>query len=209
MTDPRDVLLQNLTPVIPVPRFSPLAPMEKPGHRYLLARDGLWLEVYRPWIHGRVPLATCEFSGEHRLPFGELEQSIEYRFGAEDLQRLQALFAYDACKTLPNEAAAWGVYDEKSGRLEYRALLADAASATGITFQRPRLADHEHLAVDIHSHGAGPAGFSTTDDRDDLGEVKISLVAGGLGGQVEWESRLCLLGVYVPGEERFDEEIEL
>lgn len=206
--DPRDALLQAHTPVVIVPRFGELAPLDKPGHRYLVAQDGLWLEVRRAWLRAQVLLgANWQGGGWHDLPFGELDQAVEYAFGAEQLQKLQALFLYDAKNALPNEFAAWGVYSERTGRVDYRALLADRASPGGISFQRPRLEDHEHLAVDLHSHGAGLAFFSETDDEDDRGEVKVAMVAGSLDAETSWASRLCLLGVYVHGDEAADEDL--
>lgn len=49
--DPRDVALQSVAPVIMVPRYSDLEPLSQNGHRFLVADDGLWLEVYRPWLY--------------------------------------------------------------------------------------------------------------------------------------------------------------
>jgi PRTRC genetic system protein A len=194
--DPRDALLQAHTPAVMVPRFGPLPIMEKPGHRYLVAASGLWLEVLRPWLTARVQVAYSEVP----LPFGEVEQSVQYAFRACDLARMIDLFTVDAVAALPNECAAWAVYDERTGALDYRPLPADAASPGGVTFQRPPLADREHLAVDLHSHGAMKAFFSGTDDEDDAGEVKVSVVAGTVDRDATFAIRLCLLGTFVGDE---------
>lgn len=191
--DPRDALLQAHTPTIMVPRYGELAPLEKNGHRYLVAAHGLWLEVRRPWLHARVPIAFSPVL----MPYGQPEQQIVYAFGEEALVQLQMHFLRSARIAMPNECAAWGVYDERTGTLGYWPLMSDAASPGSVTFHRPRLAEHEHLAVDLHSHGAGAAFFSEADDEDDAGEVKISVVVGTLDSEPTFATRLCLLGEFI------------
>lgn len=217
--DARDRFQQSLTPVVVVPRFSELAPLIIPGHRYLVAEDGLWLEVRRAWLWARMPLAQTwgtalpfgRVAGPQELP--EITAGMEvdarnftpplqaqYTFEGEDLERLQTLFVHDARASLPDEFAAWGVWNEQTSRLEYRPLVATEASPGGITFSRPRLEDHEHLAVDLHSHGALAAFFSSTDDDDDRGEVKIAVVVGTLDQEPTFATRLCALGLFVDAE---------
>lgn len=202
--DPRDALLQAHTPVIAVPRFGELAPLETVGHRYLVDEAGLWLEARRPWLYVRAPIARTlfgDYAGVHALPFGKLERRMEYGFGSEDLDRVQVLFLHDAKRAMPNEFAAWAVFNDRTRRLEYRPLLAEHASAGGLEgIRRPRLEDHEHLAIDLHSHGAMPAFFSNTDDGDDAGEVKLAVVAGRLDGTPQWTTRLCVLGLFIGNE---------
>jgi hypothetical protein len=217
--DERDLFQQSLTPVVVVPKYSEIAPLSTPGHRYLVAEDGLWLEVRRAWLWARMPLAQTWGTS---LPFGRLAEpqtlpevtdgmevdardfmptlQAQYTFEAEDLERLQTLFVHDARASLPDEFAAWGVWDDKAGRLVYRPLVATEASPGGITFSRPRLEDHEHLAVDLHSHGALAAFFSSTDDDDDRGEVKLSVVVGTLDQEPTFATRLCALGLFVDSE---------
>ena len=219
MNDPRDLFQQSLTPVVVVPKFGELAALTTPGHRYLVAEDGLWLEVRRAWLWARTPLAQVWGTA---LPFGRLAEpqalpevtegmeldardftpplQAQYTFDTADLERLQTLFVHDARQALPNEFAAWGVWNEQAGRLEYRPLVATEASPGGITFSRPRLEDHEHLAVDLHSHGTLAAFFSSTDDDDDRGEVKLAVVVGTLDQEPTFAVRLCALGLFVDAE---------
>jgi PRTRC genetic system protein A len=193
--DPRDTLLQSHTPAIMVPRYGELPPMDiyKSGHRYLVAEDGLWLELRRPWLHARTPWAAAA----RPMPYGKVEALVQYAFSQEALHDAYARFVDDAYAAMPNECAGWGVYSERTGALDYRALIALDASPGGVTFHRPLLADHEHLAVDLHSHGAGAAFFSETDDADDAGEVKISVVVGTLDREPTFATRLCLLGEFI------------
>jgi PRTRC genetic system protein A len=201
--DPRDAILQSHTPAIMVPRFGEIPPLENNGHRYLVAQDGLWLDVKRPWIEARVPAGGDLGEGYdgHRLPFGPIKARVVYMFGATHVQRLQRRFLVDAVAALPNEFAAWGVFDELTYELSYRRLIAINAGPAGIEFHRPKLEDHEHLAVDIHSHGTQSDFFSETDDEDDRGEVKLALVAGNLNAEVSWSIRLCLLGIFMEAVE--------
>lgn len=194
--DPRDAVLQAHTPALMVPRYGALPLMDKAGHRFLVAPDGVWLEVLRPWLHARVPIGYVEIP----LPFGPVEELVQYAFGQHAIAGLQARFLEDAHRAFPNECAAWGVYDERDGTLDYRPLISDHASPGSVEFHRPRLADHEHLAVDLHSHGALEAFFSATDDADDIGEVKIAVVAGTINESPTFRSRLCLLGTFIEGE---------
>ncbi len=199
--DPRDRILQLQTPAVMVPRYGELPPMEKSGHRYLVAENGLWLEVKRPWLHARVPLPEylpdAVDGHPHPLPFGRVEQLVQYAITPDDLVDLQERFLVDAARAMPNECAAWGVYDDLTGAIEYSPCIALEASAGGISFHRPTLGLNEHFAVDLHSHGALQAFFSATDDEDDRGEVKIACVAGTLDEAPTWATRLCLLGIFI------------
>lgn len=198
MLDPRDAALQAHTPVVMVPRFGELPLLDAPGHRYLAAANGLWLDLLRPWLWLRIHIA--EAPAEFALPFGELITVVNYAFQIEDLARVQALFLRDARAAMPDEFAAWAVWNERDGLLEYRPLLADAASPGGISFHRPQLEAHESLAIDLHSHGALDAFFSATDDADDAGEVKLAVVAGALDREPNFATRLCVLGMFFDDE---------
>lgn len=191
--DKRDVFLQQHTPVVMVPRFGELEPLQRVGHRFLAASDGLWLELRRKWLYLREPIAESAIA----MPYGEVERVAEYQFDELALAKLIARFRVDARAAMPNECAGWGVWSESSGALEYWPLITIAASPGSVEFHRPTLEDGLHLAVDLHSHGALPAFFSGTDDDDDAGEVKLSVVLGQLHGTYEVALRLCALGLFV------------
>lgn len=198
--DPRDAALRAHTPVVAVPRFGELAPLERNGHRYLAADDGLWLEVKRPWLRAVLPLAPVwgdEAAWDHALPFGKLERLVQYAISDRDMQILQDRLVADAVLALPNEYAAWGVFDERTGNTDYVRCIARDAGPAGITLHRPKLADHQHFAVDLHSHGHLAACFSDTDDADDAGEVKLAVVAGNVDSLPSWAMRLCVLGIFI------------
>lgn len=194
--DPRDIFLQQHTPVVMVPRFGEFEPMTHAGHRFLAAADGLWIEAVRQWLYVRAPIAASEVA----MPFGQVSAREEYTFHAADIQRVLQRFMADARAALPNECAAWGVWDESASRLRYTPLKAIDATPGSVKFHRPGLGDGLHLAVDLHSHGATSAFFSGTDDADDAGEVKLSIVIGDLGqDEPSIAMRLCVLGLFIDG----------
>lgn len=200
-----DVALFDSAPTVAVPKHAKFAALKEIGHRFLMTAEGVFVEVRRPWLHIIQRLAWTRDGASPTAgpvpPYGTVEEKVEFAFGrlGSALQELQA-FAAEARAALPNEYAAWIVWDAEKQKLQYRPLLATSATPGSITFERPALAEHESLAIDLHSHGNGSAFFSATDDVDDAGEVKISGVFGGLGEGCEPDVafRLCVLGMFIP-----------
>lgn len=195
-----DALIQLHTPAVMMPHFSNFAPLEKIGHRFIVAQDGLWIEARRPWLHLVWPVAESPM----QLPYGEtLGKVMAFEFEDEGLQLndLMAQFVDEATHALPNECAAWFLWNTQTLSLEYMELRPTAAGPGSVTFNRPALPDHLHLAVDIHSHGSFAPFFSETDDVDDAGEVKLSIVVGHVGTpQQAFQMRLCAHGLFIPIE---------
>ncbi|MBR8316032.1 PRTRC system protein A [Burkholderia dolosa] len=191
-----DEALFDSAPIATVPRHAEFTPLLDVGHRFLLAAEGLFVEIRRPWLHLIQPVAPMEGAGP-RPPYGSLTPKIEFAFGrlgaAEQHFRR---FGADARAAAPNEHAAWIIWDSEKRELAYRNLEIDHATPSNITFKRPPLADNESLVVDLHSHGTTNAFFSDVDDRDDAGEVKLSAVVGTLaaGATPSVAFRLCALG---------------
>jgi len=204
--DPRDRLLQAHTPAIAVPRFSELAPLERNGHRYLVAEDGVYIELRRPWMSVIWPVAPSEAA----LPFGTVRNmGAHLEFEWKELTELLDPFERDANTAMPNEFAAWITWSSTGDgghTLNYRPLLACAPSPSSLHLIRPALAEGEHLVADLHSHGAMEAFFSATDDEDDAGEVKYAAVLGGIGTDApRWRVRLCLPGGQFVDEDEWTE----
>ncbi|CAE6811426.1 hypothetical protein R69658_05422 [Paraburkholderia aspalathi] len=197
---PLDAALFDSAPTVAVPKHAKFEPLTEVGHRFLMAAQGVFIEVRRPWLHVIQQLTKLNEAGP-RPPYGDIEPKIELAFGrlSAAVPYLQA-FAEEARAALPNEHAAWIVWDQDKQQLAYKALHVSSSTPGSITFDRPTLAPHESLAIDVHSHGDGAAYFSAQDDADDTGEVKISGVLGGLGegGTPSVAFRLCLLGMFVP-----------
>ena len=123
--------------------------------------------------------------------------AVRYRLPEAGRAALLDRFEAEAAAALPNEHAAWAVWNEQDKRLVYTPVITLEASAGRIQSARPRLAAHEHLAIDMHSHGAGTACFSATDDEDDAGEVKLAIVVGQLDVvRRNYAIRLCAMGLF-------------
>ncbi|KUZ70931.1 jamm isopeptidase [Burkholderia ubonensis] len=191
-----DNALFDSAPVAAVPRHAEFAPLMDVGHRFLLAAEGLFVEIRRPWLHLIQQVSAIDSAGP-RPPYGSITPKIEFAFG-----RLGAAephfrrFAVEANAAAPNEHAAWIVWDSAASELVYKPVEIKSATPGSLDIVRPSLADHECLAIDLHSHGTASAFFSETDDDDDAGEVKIAGVIGGLaaGAEKSVVFRLCALG---------------
>ena len=194
MLDKRDIALHALTPSVMVPKFSELAVLENAGHRFLVAGNGLWMEVKRAWLTLCVPLAQ-QYAVP--MPYGNLNQKIEFSFGALPVAFLKQ-FIEEAQRNLPNECAAWFIWNEETGAMRFEMLTADNASSGSITYRCPELGEGEHFVADIHSHGLSHAFFSCQDNDDDRTETKIAVVVGNVDtGKPSMKTRLCANGYFV------------
>jgi len=193
-----DQALLAAAPVAAVPRHVPFHPLQENGHRFLLAADGLHLEVRRPWLHFIHRLA------EHTsvaIPYGAIEKKCMLDFGTigSALPQMKE-FAAKAKVDAPIEAAASLLWDHtaRAWRIAYPEVIGEA-SASRIQYNQVEVGDNESLVIDLHSHGHMGAFFSDTDDTDDRGAVKISAVFGNLDADKPTVAfRLCVLGLYIP-----------
>lgn len=192
-----DVALLAAAPVAAVPRYAPFHPLQESGHRFLLAADGLYLEVRRPWLHYIHQLAKHTAVA---IPFGEITKKCELDFGSigSALPQMKE-FAAKAKADAPIEAAAsllWN-HAEKSWRIEYPKIIGEATPGS-IQYEQVVPGEDESLAIDLHSHGHLGAFFSETDNADDRGSVKIAGVLGDLDkAQPTVAFRMCVLGLYI------------
>lgn len=195
-----DVAVLKAAPIAAVPAHSAFHPLQEAGHRFLLAADGLHLEVRRPWLHFTHRLA--EHAGV-RVPYGRLEPKVELAFGklGTALEQMKE-FAIHAMEAAPLESAAILIWNHVSNQwsIKYPKIIGEA-TADRIQYEQVDLAEDgsESIAMDLHSHGHAPAFFSPTDDVDDAGTVKIAAVFGNLDQSMPTVTfRLCVLGLYLP-----------
>lgn len=194
--DPRDQILQAHVPAVMVPRYGELPPIEVNGHRFLVANDGVYIEVRRPWLHVVWPLDPAL---DTPLPYGTVSNmGITLGFDAEHLRQLTAEFiAGQARENLPNECGAWILWSPQQNRgTPWLMPLEPIKAGPGsLTYTRPKLPEDVHVVCDIHSHARGSAFFSPTDDRDDAGDVRYAAVAGNVHTDTpDTVMRLCLPG---------------
>lgn len=192
-----DMALLAAAPIAAVPRHAPFHPLQENGHRFLVAADGFYLEVRRPWLHFIHQLAP---RGAVAMPYGAIEKKCELDFKSigSALPQMKE-FAGQARAHAPIEVAAMLLWDhrKKTWRIEYPEV--EDASAGHVRYRTVEPGPDESLALDLHSHGHLGAFFSTTDDEDDRGAVKISGVFGNLDtGKPTVAFRMCVLGLYIP-----------
>lgn len=193
--DMRDAIVQEHCPAVMVPSHSVCPFLARKGHQYLVAQDGVYLEVARPAMVLMHRIAPSKVA----MPYGTLNESISLSYGrlSEHLPLLRQFLA-DARAALPNEFAAWLIWDDFDRRLRYAPCKTIEATPGSVHFERPKLDEHESCAVDLHSHGTLAAFFSPTDDIDDAGEVKIAGVVGNIDtDQPTSAFRICALGLFI------------
>jgi PRTRC genetic system protein A len=189
--NPVDIALQGSFPSVMVPTREPVVPMSGPGERLLIASNGVFLEISRPWI--RIVRRLASFEWRTPVPYGAVTEQTNLRCGSVPAE-LVAQFARMAYSALPNEAGAWIVWDEVTGRFQLVPLNALSHGPGYLHYERPRLREGEWLVLDCHSHGQSAAFFSAADDRDDEHDVKFALVLGRCHMRPSVALRLCAKG---------------
>lgn len=188
-----DRFLASDCPVITMPHDSgAFTPLRSPGHRLIVAGNGLYKEVRRAWLHAIVRLAPAT------TPFGALNQQLCMPFSVPE--GLLTDFLEQARLAAPNETAAWIVWNEQTGVLRLLPMQYDQVTPVFLRIQRPVLPDGEHLVIDLHSHHTMSAKFSSTDDKDDItsNDVKLAGVVGTIDTRPSWNFRMCLEGILMP-----------
>jgi PRTRC genetic system protein A len=167
------------------------------GQGLVVGRDGVMLILRRAWLELDVPV-TPPIAGH--LPYGSIgNPRAELRCGLIPRRHLEEILGHFRA-ALPNEAAAFVIWDEVSREFCVHYPGIDEASPSRLVYRTPVLPPGQHLVCDLHSHGTGPAFFSGTDNADDAHATRIALVIGRLGhadGPVT-VSRLCAAGLFLP-----------
>ncbi len=177
-TNLKDRLIQERFPTIMVPGYEDLMPCRLHQTRLLMARGGLYIDASQPFGRFR----RCLWSADRDLPYGEVEEIDDFT-GILVNPLVTAIFE---SSVLPQAAAyadnnhewaGWIVWNKEEG-YSYMPLDFEASPVSVLISERPLLSEDTHLVIDVHSHGAMKAFFSSTDDRDDSGGVRLSVVLG-------------------------------
>jgi len=193
MLDKRDIALQLSCPVTSAPKFSDLAPLDRSGERIVLASNGSFLEVNRPWVRvitkvGPALIAT--------VPFGEMKELVQYKAGKVPRALLEQFIEWSQRESHV-EIGGIITWDENTG--EYALLRSKSNHATSghLAYELPPLAQGVHVIVDCHSHSHNPAFFSDEDDEDDINALKFAFVVGHCDtNKPTTAARLCVRGVF-------------
>lgn len=192
--NPLDVALQSTMPTIMVPRFEKLDELSVPGNRILIASNGIWLEVCRPWLYARILVGDQMVT----VPYGEVTEELRLTFGK--LPRALVREFIELARTRsPNECAAWGVWNAHTDTWRLQMLQETSVGHAHVAMDLPVLGDDEHMVLDLHSHGLLEAFFSPEDNDDDRGECKIAGVVGNLDQEtVTTAFRFCANSMFTP-----------
>jgi len=196
VTHPLDLALQQTLPVMGMPLHGCFERLAANGQRLIIGSNGVFVESRRAWLHA---VAHCGVvDPAMRMPFGEVPTFLDLPYGLLP-RELISRFVEIARNRFPNEVAGAVVLDTREGSFELRIHEDSGASPSHVAYRAQPLRSHEALVVDIHSHGALPAGFSRQDDLDDRGSTKIAAVVGRVDEpSPEIAVRLCLNGVHRP-----------
>ncbi|MDH2129570.1 PRTRC system protein A [Sphingobium yanoikuyae] len=189
-------------PCYPVPPFGRSPAIEtlrasRVGHGLAIGSDGVMLILRRPWLALDVPVAAPIVG---YVPYGSIGAAradlrcglVPRRYFVQILKFLKA--------ALPNEAAAFILWNEASREFAVEFPEIDEATPTRLVYRMPRLPPDWHMVCDIHSHAGGRAFFSATDDADDAHATKIAIVFGRLDHPdgPTMAARLCAGGMFLP-----------
>lgn len=201
--DPTAAAVLAAVPCYPVPPSGQSPAIDalraaRAGHGLAIGHDGVMLILRRPWLELDVPVVPPI---DAHVPYGSVgAPRADLRCGLIPRELLDQILDHFVA-ALPNEAAAFVIWNEQTRAFSIEFPAIDEATPSRLVYRTPNLGPDCHLVCDIHSHGRGGAFFSATDDADDAHATKISMVVGLLGddaiGPVV-KMRLCAGGMFLP-----------
>jgi PRTRC genetic system protein A len=184
-----NAILQTF-PLLAVPASGKIEAATSNGMRYLVGRTGMWREITLPWIRVRHQVSKSAF----QLPYGPANDEVEFRCGPIPLHVIREFIAA-ARAAVPNEVAGVFLWHEETGAWRYEERHGLVVKSDYVSYREVVPRDGEHIVVDVHSHGLDRAFFSSQDDADDRGAMKLSLVLGNLDRETpSSQMRLCMAG---------------
>lgn len=200
-SDPTAAAVLDAVPCYPVPPMGGSPAIDalrtaRTGHGFIVGADGMMLILRRPWLE--LDYRVTE-GPECHAPYGGVgPDALHFRCGSIPVGLFEAALR-QFTDALPNEAAAFILWNEQTRTFWIRYPEIDAATPSRLAYRPPVLAQGWHLVCDLHSHGAGPAFFSATDNADDAHSTKIAIVAGSLGRDdgPTFAARLCAGGMFL------------
>jgi PRTRC genetic system protein A len=179
-------------PLIAASRTGQLPEATQNGMRFIVGDKGVWRAIDLPWVRVVHQVAQSTL----QLPYGRVEERIEFRCGPLPCGHIRQ-FVAEAREAGQIEIAAALIWNEHTTQWRYARREAISVSEFRIDYREVALEAGEHLVVDMHSHGSAAAFFSATDNEDDAGAMRVSLVLGNLDRQQpSSQMRLCMNGFF-------------
>lgn len=202
-----DKAIAEVFPLVPAPKMEPLDARVGSGTRFIVGSNGLAREVMLPFL--RVVHMVTAFGPHLNLPYGAVEPVAEMWFEGIPRELIRE-FKQAAVDALPNEVAGAFIWDECSNDFRFAKRETITANGGYVSYREVKPGPGEHLVVDVHSHAAHPAFFSSTDDKDDKDSMRFSLVLGNVDTpNVTSAFRLNLAGYTFPASIDKDGNVEV
>ena len=200
--DPTAAAVLDAVPCYPVPPHGRSPAIDalraaRAGRGLVVGADGVMLVLRRPWLALDAPVTSPLVAA---LPYGPTGgPRADLRCGLIPAELMNLILDHFRA-ALPNEAAAFVLWNEVTGTFAVDWPVIEEATPSRLIYRPPALAPDWQLVCDIHSHGTAAAFFSATDDTDDMHATKIALVVGRLGHPdgPQFASRLCADGMFLP-----------
>jgi PRTRC genetic system protein A len=200
--DPTAAEVLDAVPCLPVPPTGRSPAIDalramRAGHGVEVGNDGVMLILRRPWLEVDMPIATPMAA---YLPYGSIgAPRVVMRCGLIPAALRREILTHLRA-ALPNEAAAFVIWNEATSEFSVLYPTIDQATPSRLVYRTPALPAGWHLVCDIHSHGRAPAFFSATDDADDAHATKIAIVFGNFAAPdgPTMATRLCAGGMFLP-----------
>ncbi|MDE2596305.1 MAG: PRTRC system protein A [Sphingomonadales bacterium] len=200
--DPTAAAVLDAVPCYPVPPSGRSPAIDtlrasRAGHGFIVGSDGMMLILRRPWL--KLDYRVTE-GPECHAPYGEVGSDATLLLcgliPGELLVRILDHFR----ASLPNEAAAFILWNERTGEFSIDFPEIEAATPSRLVYRTPQPGPDCHVICDLHSHGTMPAFFSATDNEDDAHATKVAVVVGGLSYPEgpDFAVRLCAGGLFIP-----------
>lgn len=167
----RDHALLSVAPVVPMPLSGEILPVERGRRRYVVARDGLYVQARTGALDITLRMAPLQL--RH---VGELSESIVLP-GSELPRELFQEMQLHAIAAHPQEWAALVHWHPSERRYVLTVPEVVEHSCSEITYQTTQL-DRDWLVLNIHSHGDSDAYFSHQDNHSDQFGVYFASVLG-------------------------------
>lgn len=176
--NPLDATLQAACPALMYPRYGGFVVLDENAdtHRFLICGDGIYVEIRRKWLHAILKVSDVSIP----LPYGTPTMFLNIYLDRTALAMGLRHFIRRAQEASPIEHAAWLTFDPDTKAVGYVEPEVISRGGAHIQYHRPEVRANNLPVVDCHSHGRFAAGFSDTDEADDVDDAKLAFVVGNL-----------------------------
>lgn len=184
-----DQIALSATPTLMAPLRGEIDwPLEAGSYRYLMGRDGLYLEGRSEGLH----VAFRNGLEDRVFPYGPVTEHVTMAGGLIPKHIREEILA-EAKAAAPNEWACYVIWNKD--RQEYELIRPKILSVSGGHIDYRIEHPINEVVLDLHTHGRYDAHFSHKDNHDDRFGVYLAVVLGHCDrDQMSWASRIVVHG---------------